>query len=135
MRGRPSALYHFTCQTGYLGIVADRMVRPSHHPFLGVRLCWFTTDPDPQPEHLGFGDALRCDRMAMRVQAITPGLLVPWLAWAGEWQREEAGGFAGIVRRSTIRTMSAQPARPKTWWVSERPIGVAPSPITRWVKQ
>jgi hypothetical protein len=101
-------LYHYTCDHGRQSLGRRGLVQPQPHPFLGVRLAWFTDQAIPNREGLGLTmEHIPCDRLAFRYIA-RKGEPVPWI---GSFVRRSA-------RPDVLAMLESEGAQPLTWWVT-----------------
>jgi hypothetical protein len=79
----PSVLYHYTCNHGLNGIIADRALKPNYQPWLGMALTWLTDLDTPDRAALGLtSDHIVCDRTENRVDVTPTADMQPWTTWA-----------------------------------------------------
>lgn len=79
----PRVLYHYTCNHGLNGIIADRKLMPNPHPWLGHALVWLTDLDTPDRAALGLtAEHITCDRTENRVTVTYTPIIRPWVEWA-----------------------------------------------------
>lgn len=104
--------WHRTCDHAARSIEADGVLRPHHHPIVGVALVWLSDRPDRSRASLGLTSrTLTCDRMRNLFRVDADEAVVPWLRWAADH-----GVRPGILSSGD----------PRSWWVSEQPVAAVP---------
>lgn len=105
----PAVLYHYTCNHGLNGIIADRKLLPNPHPWIGHPLVWLTDLDVPDRAGLGLtAHHITCDRTENRVEVAYNPVIRPWTEWA-TWTQ------VPYLVRDTIEGGGGLPMH---WWVS-----------------
>lgn len=107
-------IWHYTCDHGAPRIRRDGIVKPNHHPLLGVELSWFTDLERSHRHEAGLTSSyIRCDRMAHRFAVREEAELTWWphAARALAVPREARDGLEGG-------------RLPAHWWVAFAPVAV-----------
>lgn len=107
-------LYHFTCEHGHDGIVADGSVKPGVDGFV-----WMTDLPKPSRKAVCLSSTiLRCDRMTYRFELDpTAEGILSWLEYKQSLPPE-------IRRMWEDRLERVPQCRPSNWYVSRQRVPV-----------
>lgn len=113
---KPKVLYHFTCSHSkkLIGTSNCLLIPQIHHPLLGCKVTWLTTEPEPDRFSTGLGNEtglVPCDRMEHRY-------VVNDLAGCRAWLTSPERGAAP---KSAVQHLESH-GDVEHWWISDKPI-------------
>ena len=118
MNDVPESLYHFTCAHSKADIgTFNALLVPHLHPWLGAKLVWLTSSPEPDRRATGLTMSYqRCDRMEYRYTIADPVVLKRCRPWLGSVERAE------LSPERLAQFEDDGHAAADEWWIGDVPL-------------